>query len=154
MLSLLSDDESSEFSKRMSFIKINELLYFIGNDDKQRLCVSKLMKKKIFRLGHNDRSHAEFHQCYEHISEVIYIRKLMRHLQKYIEYCLTCQVCQTKRHQTYRSLNSIQTSLICRHTIIIDFIMALSSSIEDYNCTLIITDKFIKRITIMSEKDM
>ena len=93
VLSLLPDDESPELFKGMSFIRINELLYFVENDDKQRLCVSKLMKKKIFRLGHNDRSHAEFHQCYEHISEVIYIRKLMRHLQKYIEYCLTCQVC-------------------------------------------------------------
>ena len=148
-----TDDESPEPSKGMSFIRINELLYFVGNDDKQRLCVSKSMKKKIFRLGHDDRSHAGFHQCYEHISEVIYIRKLMRHLQKYIEYCLTCQVCQTKRHQTYRSLNSIQTPSICRHTIIIDFIMALPPSTEGYNCTLIITDKFIKRITIMSEKD-
>ena len=49
-----TDDESPEPSKGMSFIRINELLYFVGNDDKQRLCVPKLMKKKIFRLGHDD----------------------------------------------------------------------------------------------------
>ena len=53
----------------------------------------------------------------------------------------------------YRSLDSIQTPSICRHIIIINFIMTLLKSIEGYNCALTITDKFTKRITIMTGKD-
>ena len=68
-----TDDETLKSVKKVSFIKINELLYFMKNDSKQRLCILKSMKKKIFKLKHDDWSHAEYHHCYKHISEVIYI---------------------------------------------------------------------------------
>ena len=132
---------------------MGELLYHVGADGKQRLCIPNALENEIFRLAHDDRNHPGYHRTYEHIAEALYIRKLSRRLRKYVELCPVCLLAQTKRHKPYGSLEPIVTPPIVGHTITIDFIMALPMTKSNYNCALTVTCKFSKRVTILPGKD-
>lgn len=132
----------------------DELIYYINElNERERLCISKAMRKKIFQLTHDEQSHEEFHRTYDRLIASMYIRKLSRRLQKYIRYCSECQVNQTKRHSSYEILKSIQSLAISFHTITINFVLALSTTMQSLNNLLTIIDKFSKKILLLSKKD-
>ena len=152
------DSDNSKINlevKEVQFIQQNGLLYYVKNDDYQeRLCISKALKKPIFKQAHDLHSHAGFHQAYSWILKSIYMRKLEKWLQRYIVHCSECQLNQTKWHLPNESLELIKTFRISFHTIIIDFILTLPLSKEGYNCALSVICKFSKWVTILTEKDM
>ena len=150
-----SDDSKTDLEvKEVQFIWQNELLYYMKKDDYwERLCISKALKKPIFKQTHDLHLHADFHWAYSQISESIYMRKLEKWLQRYIVHCSECQLNQIKQHLSNRSLEPIKTSEISFYTIIIDFILTLPLSKEEYNCALSVTCKFSKWVTILTEKD-
>ena len=59
--------------KGIDFIRRNKLIYHIGLEGKERLCVSEKYEKEIFCLVHDERAHAGFHQAYKNAAESIYI---------------------------------------------------------------------------------
>ena len=131
----------------------DDLLYHIdqNSDRKSRLMISKALEEEIFELAHRSH-HVEFHRTYQHIAESLYIRKLSIRLRKFIEHCPNCLLYQTRRHQSYEELQFIRTMNVSFHTITMNFVMTLSISQEEYDCMLIIIDKFFKRMTMISSK--
>jgi len=105
--------------------------------------ISKALEEEIFKLAHQSH-HVEFHQTYQHIAESLYIIKLLIRLRKFIEHCLNCLLYQTKRHQLYEELQFIKIINVFFHTITMNFVMTLSISQEEYDCILIIINKFFK----------
>ena len=127
----------------------DDLLYHKINN-KLRLCISKVLKKDIFKLTHDDNQHAELIRFYARIVESLYILKLFRKLRAYITHCSICQLNQTKRHRFYEELMSIICSTISFHTIAMNFILKISK--KNYDTLLTIICKYSKRIAIISEK--
>ena len=82
------------------------------------------------------------------------INKTNHQLWVYIKRCLNCSKNQTHHHKFYSDLQLILSLSISFHILAIDFILALSVSDEDYNVMLMITNKFIKRIQLISEKNI
>ncbi len=113
--------------------------------------ISKALEEEIFELTHWSH-HVKFHQTYQHITESLYIRKLSIRLRKFIEHCLNCLLYQTRRHQSYEELQLIRMMNIFFHTITMNFVMTLSISQEEYDCMLIIIDKFFKRMMMILSK--
>ncbi len=123
----------------------DDLLYHIdqNSDRKSRLMISKALEEEIFELAHQSH-HVKFHQTYQYIAESLYIRKLLIRLRKFIKHCLNYLLYQTRKHQSYKELQLIKTMNIFFHIITMNFIMTLSISQEEYDCMLIIINKFFK----------
>ena len=122
------------------------LLYHID-----RLCVSSTVVSNVFKIAHSD-EYSEFDRCYDIISKTFYVKNLIKHLRSYIRNCSDCLILQTRRHRSYEFLQSIMFLAMSYHIISIDFILALFVIVEEFDIILSVIDKFIKKITLSSEK--
>ena len=80
----------------------------------------------------------------------LFIYKIIKQLKQYIDYCSDYQINCFRWHCLYESLQSILSSFISFHTITMNFILKLSKN--KFNTLMIIVNKFIKHITLISDK--
>ena len=141
-------------SRDIRFRHKNDLLYFIFDlFDSERLCISKIMKTKIFRQAHDLTHHDDFMRTYDRLRHFIYVRFMIKRLKIYIAHCSKCQINQIKRHSIYDELTSIISSAISFHIIIMNFIITLSLS-RDFDVLLIITCKFSKKVLLIVDHNI
>ena len=140
----------NDISNDMNFVFKKNRLYYVSLKKVSRFCISWKMKKNIFRIVHDKNHHCGFHRAYVKIAEIIYIRHFAIRLKLYIRYCKQCLEKQTTKHVSYEQLISIKIMILFFHTITIDFIISFSSFKTDMNVVLIITDKYFKRISMLS----
>lgn len=138
----------------IEFILKEDQIYYASKKMTSRLCISWVLEKKIYALIHDDNHHCDFHRAYVRISESLYIRHLVKRLRKYIKYCRQCIEDQITRYALYEELHFIKTLALLFHTMIIDFILALSEISAGLDFVLITTNKFFKRINLMSKKSI
>ena len=119
--------------------------------DFKRLCISSSCIKNILQIAHEN-DHSEFAKCFEIISKAWYIRELIKHLRDFIRHCSQCLTLQTRRHKSFDSLQLIDSSSVSFHIIILNFILILSRIDDDINTIMSITNKFTKRITMLTDK--
>jgi hypothetical protein len=136
----------------IEFERREDLVYHLNRFTfKARLCVSSSLLQNIFKMTHDDLAHADFHRVFVIISKTLYIRRLAHHLRQYIEYCSQCLLNQTKRHKSYESfvfISSVKTSF---HTIVMNFVFALSQSDkEKFDILLTMINKFFKTKLLIS----
>ena len=141
--------DSTDINDSINFVKKNGLLFFV-DQEKEQLCLSKSVEKKMFSITHNNHQHINYHQVYFWISD-LYISKLSMKLKNYIKHCCLCQLNQTKWHVLYDQLKLIIFSTILFHTVMMNFIVVMSE-VNEYDALLMITDKFSKRVSLISEK--
>ena len=146
---------SSELSssRDIKFRLRNDLIYYVFEEEKNRLCISEIMKHEIFQMIHDLNNHENFHRAYDRLINFVYVRHLTKRLRIYIEHCSQCQLNQIKRHSLYDSLQSINTSMIFFHTLTINFIFALLI-VDDMNCALTAICKCSKKQLIVSDKNI
>lgn len=150
MLNKLEKNQKHENSKEnieVNFQLRNELIYHIKN--KNRLCISKTCEKDIFQQAHDKNNHSEHHKTYQRIANSIYISSLLRKIRRYIKFCSSCELNQTKKHASYEKLISISTECISFKTIVMNFIVTLSDSRTNFILT--VTCKIFKRVSIIFE---
>ena len=158
--SLLNKNDSlNENVAIMSFVKKEDLIYYVDQmTDVKRLCISKNCVRKILDIAHNN-EHIDYVRIHDIIIRFWYIHELIKILRKYIQHCFECLTCQIKRHKLYEALQFIDSSSIFFHTITMNFVLALSheeinNAILSSNVMLTMTDKFFKRILLMSEQSI
>ena len=158
VLLLHKNDELEKNASDMSFIKEKDLIYYIDQIfGVRRLCISKDCVRDILNIAHEN-EHFEYARTYNIVIKSWYIHDLIKQLRKYIQHCSKCLTCQIKRHKFYESLQSIDTSSISFHTLIMNFVLTLphiefnDRVITSSNTMLTMTDKFFKRILLMSDK--
>ena len=138
---------------RISFVRDQKLIFRKEIEDfffiSRRMCISSSIIKDVLSITY-DYEHQNFDRTYKKIVSSWYIRNLTKHFKAYFKHCLQCKINQIKRHKSYESLQSILSSSIFFHTLIIDFILTLSKSWTDMNNVMSITCKYFKRITIIS----
>ena len=117
----------------------------------ERLYIPEPLVKDIFDIAYND-SYLGFKRYYKVISKSQYIHGLTRLLRKYIRHYPQCLVFQTHRYYPYGALQLIQSLSILFYTLTLNFIVALPTTVEGYDSTLTVTDKFTKRITYILGK--
>ena len=142
-----------KISASLSYKLDNSLLYSIKYNSRKCLCISDMLIKNIFKMIHNKMKHCEFDRAFEHFHELT-INKTSHQLWIYINEYLNCDKNQIHCHKLYSDFQSILSSLISFHILVIDFILALLISEENYNIMLIITDKFIKKVQLISRKNI
>jgi len=138
---------ATQSPEETSFRLENELLWNEG-----RLCIPKALEADVFETAHNNQFHIGFHRLYPRIRDQYYIRKLEKHLRRYLLHCPQCQLLQTKRHRPYGSLQPIYAAAVPFHTITIDFVVGLPMA-DDCNALLTTTCKFSKRILLIAGHD-
>ena len=136
----------------IEFILKNSHIYFVFENTTSRLCISWSMKKIIFTTTYDENHHCDFHRVYVRISEFLYIKHLIKRFKRYIKHYKKCIENQIVRHVFYDELHSIKSIVLFFHIIIIDFIFVLSEFSNDMNSVFITTNKFFKRISLMSDK--
>ena len=152
-------DASEKNHTNISFLRVDNIIYRREISDNssfvpRRMCVSAFMIKEILIIVHNESNdHSEFDHFYERINSFWYIKELIRYLKNYIAHCSQCKINRIRRHKSYEFLQSILSSFISFHTLIIDFILTMLVSHIDMNCVMSVTDKYSKRITILVNKD-
>ena len=95
------------------------------------LCIFKTLKKKVFKIMHDNHYHTDFHQVYNMIVVSLFIQNLSWWLSQYIIHCLQCQHYQIVQHWSYEILQLIIELLISFHTITADFIIELLKTKTD-----------------------
>ena len=156
-LTTVNSDDTTNSDYRLEDLQFrlrNDLIYYVEFvNEREQLCIFRSMTKEVFELTHDRQSHVKYHRIYANLASSIYIRKMSSRLQKYIQHCSQCQLNSTKRHSSYEFLRSITSSIISFHTISMNFILALSIISEEYDTLLTITDKFSKRVLLISDKE-
>ena len=137
----------------LPFVKRDDLLYHVNGAGVHRLCVPSSMEKELFEQAHDMSSHGGYHRCHDRLSHSLYIRHLSKRLRQYIAHCPQCQVSQTKRHLPYGSLVPIAAPSIPFHTIAMDFIVALPTTLTGMNTLLTVTCKATKRVLLVPGLD-
>ena len=129
-----------------------DLLYHTDKlTDFKRLFIFSSCIKNILQITHDD-DQSEFAKCFEIVSKAWYIRELIKHLRNFIRHCLQCLTLQIRRHKSFNSLQLINSSLVSFHIIILNFILTLSRIHDDINTIMSITNRFTKRITMLTDK--
>lgn len=78
---VLENSSTSKSLDKLRFRIIDNLIYYISDDDeRERLCILKTLRKEIFELAHDCHNHVDFHRTYNRIIAFVYIRKLARRL--------------------------------------------------------------------------
>ena len=94
---VVDDDEVNERILKKLKIDINfeltsnDIIHHV-NTKAHRLCISKIVEKKIFRLIHDENHYFEIHRYYEKIFNTFYISRLFRKLRRYIKHCFNYQL--------------------------------------------------------------
>ena len=136
----------------MNFIAKKFRILYASSNKIFRLCVPWKFEKKVYQLIHDSNHHCGFHRAYARASKAVYIRHLIERFRRYIRHCKQCLKVQIMRHAFYDELIFIKTMTFSFHIITIDFIVAFSIFESKMNAIFIITDKFFKRINIISKK--
>ncbi len=117
------------------------------------MCISFNFVADILIVAHeHEQEHSDFAITFEIISRFWFIRDLIKTLRAYIKNCSQCLQIQIRRHRSWENLQLIHSFSISFHTITINFVLELSKTKKKIDCILSITDKFTKRIMLVSEK--
>ena len=150
----------SENNSNLFFIIDEDILYRKKISDEsilfilRRMCVSQFMIKKILTIVHDEfNEHTDFDHIYDRLINSWYTRSLFKELRNYLKHCSKCQINKIRRHKLYENLQSILFSSISFHTLAIDFVLILSCSHTTMNNRMSITDKFSKRVIIISDRN-
>lgn len=138
------DPDAVQFKERKG------VLLYINDNGEEVVCIPKSLESEIFRLVHNYRAHAGFHRAYALLRTEFYVPNMSRRLRQYIHHCPECTNNQTTRHRPYGELRPIHTATRPFDTIRINFILALPKLLDGTDCILTITDKFSKRVALIS----
>ena len=85
-------EAKSKSIRDLQFECCDQLLYCLINNEKQRLCIFKIMQNEVFKLTHDQIHHKEFQRTYDCLCHSIYIRRMIKHFKQYIEHCSKCQL--------------------------------------------------------------
>ena len=151
---------SFENSVSLSFYRENEFIfrfddYTIDNHafESRRFCIFQFFVDEIFDTIHDAiNDHVDFRKCYERLIFFYFIRRLFKQFRDYLRHCSNCQIYQTRRHKSYDSMQSILTSSIFFHTLIINFILNLFKFRDDFDIVMFVTCKHTKRVTCVLSK--
>ena len=122
----------------LSYKLDDSLLYSIKYNSRRHLRISDTLIEMIFKMTHDKMRHCRFNRAFEHLHRLA-INKTSHQLQVYINECSDCSKNQTHCHKFYSNLQLILSLLIFK---------------ENYNIMLIITDKFTKKVQLISEKNI
>ena len=149
---ILDNGALGENAAQLPYQLIQKLIYF--NNPKQgiRLYIPQSLTKEVFQLAHNGLGHPGYAHMHEQLIQSLYIHNLSKQLHKFIRYCPQCQMNQTPQHSPYGSMQSILSLPWLFHTITLNFILGLPTSIEGFDCVMLVTDKFSKAITFVPGK--
>ena len=90
---LINEAESRSISScDLQFECRDELIYYLINDEKQRLCILKIMQNEVFKLIHDQTHYEKFQRTYDRLCYSIYICCIIKHLKQYIEHCSKYQL--------------------------------------------------------------
>ena len=76
----------------VNFKIVDDFIYYINSNGRDKLCISKFLKKEIFRQVHDENHYAEVHRYYNQISKTLFIFKLLKKLRIYTEHCSSYQI--------------------------------------------------------------
>lgn len=88
----------------MLYKLINELLYFDNDKRGLRLCISLIMKIKVFKLTYNEIRYPGYAQIHERLMKGLYIFNIIIKLYEFIWYCFYYQLNQIPRYKVYEFL--------------------------------------------------
>lgn len=146
----INDDLPRDNQAVLPFKVVEGHLYFDNRELGPRLVIPKAMAKALFKSAHDDLGHLGYERIHERLCQNFYIFRISTLLREYISHCAECQSRRTPRHRPYGSLQPILSPPRPFHTLAMDFILALPSSVPDrYDCALTVTNKFSKAITII-----
>ena len=131
----------------------NKLVYHVNSlTNIRRLCIFFNCVKNIMQIAH-EKKNSNFVKCFKIIFKTWYVKILIKHLKVYICHCLECFVLQIKRHSSYEDLQLIDSSSLSFHIITLNFILVLSLSKENWDTIMSVTDKYTKRIILISKNN-
>ena len=82
---------------------------------------------------------------------VYYVRDLIVNFKIYLKHCFDCQTNQIRKHKFHEFFQSIQSSSVSFHIIVMNFILTFFSTKKKLNCVMSVTCKFFKRIILISK---
>ena len=126
-------------------------LIFEEKDGHRLLVVPKSMRLEIIQRAH-EIGHFGAKKTIEKLKENYSIDKIKKHVDNFIDNCITCILCTRKQGKQEGFLKSIPKEGEPFHTWHVDHIGPLPSTSKNYNHVLTITDAFTKYTWIFATK--
>ena len=132
----------------------NDFIYYTNFIDRVKFCLPSVYEKKIFQQTHDINVHIEFNRTYNIIIVNYFFRRLTKKFHRYIEYCHEYNLNQTKRYSIYKLFIFIVSLSKPHHIVVTDFVLTLSTNVDNMNTIMIVIYKFFKRCTVFPDKDI
>ena len=125
------------------------LLYMLDRPGPDRLCVPRKLVRKVLEYGHDSHAHGGINRTYDRLRTSVYIPKMRKVVQAYIESCPSCQLSKPSRQLPYGQLHPVGKAEQPLEELSIDFVVGLPLTANGHNCFMAVTDKFSKFIRII-----
>ena len=148
-------NENDDFRKKFQFYRLNtniELFYLKNKFESNRLCISQKSQKRLLKYAHDEHAHDEMHRTYDLLLKSVYISKMKKMITKYVTTCFACQLFKSFRQLLYEQLQLIFFSEKFLFELNLNFIVALSMTLNENNAILIVIDRFSKYVKLISSK--
>jgi len=140
---------------RLSYEIRDNLIFYKDLKKESYLYILKSFYNRMFKIAYDDIDYSEYVWTHKRLIDLLYFYNLLKNLHKYIQHYSQCQLSQMLHYKSYNVLQSIITSSYSFYTLTINFILILSlSKSNKYNTIILITDKFSKAITLISDWDI
>jgi hypothetical protein len=103
-------------------------------------------------MVYDEYDYIDFYRAYDRIRASLYLYKLVKRFRTYIEHYFKYRIHQIFRYKFYGILKSIISLFIFFYIICGDFVLKLPVTVDGIDTTFIFTNKFIKRVKIISER--
>ena len=131
----------------------SQLLYLISRSKSDRLCISKILQKKVLEYAHDRHVHEEVHRTYDLLRRFVFISRMKKLVHEYVLSCSFCQLSKASRQLSYEELHSIELSEKSLTKVSIDFIVALSKTTDNFNVLLTVIDRFFKFVLLIADRE-
>jgi len=129
-----------------------ELLYLINKPNFDRVCIPKLLKRKVLEFAHDNYAHDGHYWTLDRLKIACYFSKMRSKVHAYIDGCSIYQLSKPSRRLLYDQLNPVETTTISLSQLAMDFVVALPMITRGHNSLLTIIDRFSKYIRLIFDK--
>lgn len=128
------------------FYHVNKLI------DVYRLYILLSVAPNILAIIHG-KDHLSFSCCYKIITHSGFICSLIKFLCSFIWHYAQCLALQIRQHSSYGLLQPIESMPVFFFILALDYVLMLLLSEERFNAIILVTCKFLKRVTFIKSAD-
>src|ERR1700722_13091269 len=132
----------------------SKLLFFREpQSDTERLCLPLACHQETLQMAHDNRSHVGIHRTYNYLRPQIFIHRLKRLVETYVNNCPICKLAKPSRQPPKGLMQPVLSPSRPLSVLCLDLITGLPLSTQGNDAVFTITDKFTKFVKTLTGRE-